>query len=115
MKKPSYEDLRTRNEHLEKQNTLLLFYLSDSGITFPPVKYTFVISDCGGYTGTMFRPASGCGGYVIIRDLRLGTCPTIEYLDNIDTKWPEVFRILADRLRVIRQRILDEEARKTHS
>jgi hypothetical protein len=115
MKKPSYEELKLRVAVLEKKHDLLCFYLYDQGINSKFCRPTLVLSDDGKYTAELFRQTSASGGYVVIRNLQDGNVPTIEYLDNIDAKWPPEFRILADRLRVIRQRIMDEEAQKAAS
>jgi hypothetical protein len=109
MKKPSYEELKQRVETLERKNDLLSFYLYDSGKGEDRLKTWPQYSEDGRYVAELFRPLSGTGGYVVIRSLKDGAVPTIVYLDEIDAKWPVEFRILADRLRVIRQRIFDEE------
>ena len=114
-RKLSYEELETRLGRLEKQNTLLLFYLHDMEITVPPIPSYFVFSDDAKHLAQMFRPTSGHGGYVVFRQPRTQACATIVYLDEIDAKWPAELRILADRLRVIRSRELDKEAQLTLS
>ena len=109
MKKPSYEELVQQIRSLTSRNTLLHLYLHDSTNQegFKHMHSTF--SDDEKYKATLYRATSADGGYVVICDLKDGACPTIVLLDVIDAKWPVEFRILADRLRVIRQRIFDEE------
>ena len=111
-KKPSHKQLEERVKTLEHKQDLLLFFLYDTGFNaadFMPRDHQakLVISDDGHYYAQLFRGTGAHGGYVVIRSLKDGACPTITYLDDIDDKWPLELRILADRLRVIRQKMLD--------
>lgn len=113
MKKPSYTDLEKRVQYLDHQNTLLSFYLFDQvKQSRPDAEET---SPEGNYSATLYRADSASGGYIIIKPLTCQAVPGVHYLDEIDAKWPTEIRLLADRLRVERQRLLDEQDKRKQS
>jgi hypothetical protein len=101
------DDLTQRLKNTEKQRDLLLLYLYDTVGLRPPDAHA--VSPDGTYGGTLYRCTTGSGGYLILKPFGCGT-PNVHLLDDIDAKWPSEIRILADRLRIQRKRICDEEA-----
>lgn len=107
MKKISYDDLKKHAERLEKQNTLFNFYLYDRVNLRAPDGHAVHAENH--FTATLYRCLDAHGGYLILVQIGGPTAPALHYLDDIDAKWPEPIRIIADRLRVQRQRIWDTE------
>lgn len=101
-----YEDMRQQLENTKKQRDLLLLYLYDTVSLRPPDANA--ASQEGHYGATMYRCTTGSGGYIVLKPFGCGT-PSVHYLDDIDTKWPAEIRSLAERLRIQRKKICDQE------
>jgi len=110
LKKRSYEELQQHSDHLERQNTLLAFYLFDTvrGVT-PDV----AIKNKQ-FEGKLYRALAPHEGYFVLNPLEgIEGVPGIHYLNDIDEKWPIEIRLLADKLKVARQRLWTADIVKT--
>lgn len=107
-KRDSYENLLTRIKNLEKQNHLYAICLYDANRGIRP-DFTDH-SPSGTYYVALFRATYADGGYILLKNLT-GDQPScsIHLLDDIDDKWPIEVKILAERCRVERQKLLDRE------
>lgn len=108
MKPFSYEDLKRHKDYLEHQNTLLAFFLFDTirGVSPDAIE----TSPESQFEGKLFRVLAPHEGYfVLIPTNPNAGIPGVHFLNDIDDKWPIEIRLLADRLKVARQRLWTED------
>jgi hypothetical protein len=117
MPKERHEELKKRVERLDSINSLLQIALHDliTGVR-PDSSDRVPVADCGTvYHGQMFR----CQGepYVILTrewdsevEKKNLSATSVHYLDVLaEDRWPIEIRILAERLRIQRDRLLTLE------
>lgn len=111
MKRLSYEDLQRHKDTLEKQNTLLSYFLYDTVRDVQPDAY--ILDKELGFEAKLYRCLAPHEGYILLHELNGAGIPRVHYLNDIDDKWPTQMRIIADRLKVYRQRRWTQEIQKT--
>jgi hypothetical protein len=123
MPKDTVAELKRRIMHLDSVNSLLQIALHDliTGVR-PDASERVPVSDCGTvYHGQLFRFDSASGGYVIMTrewespvEHKKLSATSVHYLDFLGRQvWPTEVKILAERLTILRNRLLALETSKS--